>query len=200
MKNNPDSLFEIKIRVNFSLLKDYFGSTKGFLRDITSFLSALVLVIFSCALQNSLPGSLPELPLFPAVIITAWLAVHRGPVAAAAWSMLAGFLLDCGTYSPLGMSSLILTISSFSVRMLLEHFFTDKYLPSCALAGAVSTGIWVILKLTLFSLGMPSSLRTALIPLQFFGGMAMGAFICAPLCFSLLDLLSRFLPQNHTGA
>lgn len=186
--DSPTALFDLKIHVNFSVIRNYFGRADGFAADIARLVGSFALIVFACAFQNALPGAVPELPLLPAVWVTAWLCVRRGMVSNVFWCLLAGCLLDSGLYAVPGGSSLILLASALTCRLLWHSLPRVYYWGRCVLSGAFCTALWIMCRMSFFAWGMGFDERLSLVPRQLLPGVLTGALAGCPLVFALLDM------------
>ena len=158
------TLIDIKVKLDFAVLREYLLGRDGLWRDMLSLLGSVFLCIVASGLQLALPSALPELPIHPAVLFSCGFYRARQSWL---WPVLCGFLLDCWTYGALGVSSLFLSLCA------LLHYWICRALSrrvSCAVylcfANFASTFCWTMLMLLFKSEGMPVTQRLALMPRQ----------------------------------
>ena len=190
-------MLTIHIDVDASGLRAYLGRGGAFWRDSVRLLLDLLLCLSGCAVQNVLPDSYPELPLFPAIAVVAYLAGRRGPWHAYCMALLCGVLLDCGCWGRLGTSSLLFALEAFCVRLLHPCVERLGYLLSTMLVGGGSAFLWIGCRLFFFSPGMPWATCVHLAPQALLCGGLLTGILFAPLLFALLDLLPGFFRESR---
>ena len=195
-ESENNALLSFSVKVNYGMLSGYFFSPHGFAKDIITLLIELSLCIVMSALQNILPESFPEMPLFPAVCLTAVFAMRLGALRAYSLAFLCGVFLDAGAYHPLGMSSLLCLFSAFAARAAFNLTAGLGWLPQCMVAGFAANLAWVLLRLLLFADGMPFSARISLLPSQALLSSALAAFSLVPLMVSIHGLAASFIPKR----
>jgi len=197
MSENMDSpLITFSVNVNRDLLSGYYLSPNGFLRDIFSCILDLCLCLTAASLQNVLPESFPELPLFPAVCLTAMFAMRRSGLRAYILAFTTGLLLDAGAFNPIGMSSLLCLFSAFLAR--LAAGFTERlgWLPQWVAVGFISNAAWVLPRMFFCAKGMPFAVRISLLPSQALLSSVLAAFSILPFLLSIHDLISKAIPKR----
>ncbi len=195
-ESENNALLSFNVRVNYGMLSGYFFSPYGFLKDIISVLVELSLCIVAAALQNVLPESFPEMPLFPAVCLAAVFAMRLGAFRAYSLAFLCGVLLDAGAYHPLGMSSLLCLVSAFAARAAFNLTARLGWLPQCMIAGFMANLLWVLLRLIFSASGMPFAERLSLLPSQALASSALAAFSIVPFMVSVHDLVASYIPKR----
>ncbi len=159
-----DSFIDIKVRIDFPVLKEYLLDRKGLLGDLFWITGGIFFCVFAAAFQLALPSALPELPLYPAVLVSSVL-FRRGGRLSAVWPLLTGFFIDCGNYSVTGMSSFFMIICC-SVYCLVGDLTGRRMQPyvGLALSCSAATLCWCLLMLLFGSRGMDFYGRIALVP------------------------------------
>ncbi len=198
MSENMDSpLITFSVIVNHDLLSGYYLSPNGFLRDIFFCILDLCLCLATASLQNVLPESFPELPLFPAVCLTTMFAMRRSALRAYFLAFTTGLLLDAGAFNPIGMSSLLCLFSAFLAR--LTAGFTERLglMPQWTAVGFISNAAWVLPRLLFCAKDMPFPVRFSLMPSQVLLSSALAAFSILPFMLSIHDLISRAIPKRE---
>ena len=156
----------------------------------------LLLCIVVCAVQNVLPESYAELPLFPAVVMVAYLGARRVPWNAYWMALLCGVLLDCGNWGRLGISSLLFVFEVLCVRLLQPRVEKLGYVLSTMLVGSVAAFAWIGWRLFCFSPGMAWATCVQRAPQVLLCGGLLTGVLFAPLLFALLDLLPDFFRKT----
>ena len=158
------TLIDIKVKLDFGVLRDYLLGREGLWRDMLSLLGAVFLCVAASGLQLALPSALPELPVYPAVLVSCCLFSGR---LLWLWPVLCGVLLDCWTYGTLGVSSLFLSLCA------LLHLWICRAMPrrgpevlGVGLACFAATFCWTLLMLLFKADGMSFVQRLALMPRQ----------------------------------
>ena len=175
------------MEVDTGMVREFLGWGGTFWKESCRLGIDLLLCGMLCALQNVLPESMPELPLFPAVAMMGFVGMRRGAWHAFFLAWLCGLLLDCGCWGNLGVSSLLFTLEVFAVRLVSPN--KGGYLLSCLTAGGLGALVWIGLRLLCFAHGMPMATRLAQIPQLLLCGVILTGLIFAPMIFALLDLL-----------
>ncbi len=195
-QSSGEKLLTIRIDIDASGLRAYLGRGGAFWRDAVRLMVDLLLSIAVCAVQNVLPESYPELPLFPVIVLVAYLGARRAPWHAYCMALLCGLLLDCGSWGRLGTSSLLFVLEVLCVRFLSPRVEGLGYLLSTMIVGGVSAFFWIGGRLFLLSLGMPWATCTHLAPQVLLCGGLLTGILFAPLLFALLDLLPDFFRET----
>ena len=190
-------LIAVHVDVDSARLRAYFGRGGTFWRDCVRLVVDLMLCVAVCAVQNVLPESYPELPLFPAVVMVAYLGVRRGPWHAYLMALLCGLLLDCGNWGRLGTSSLLFVLEVLCVRSLPARIERLGYLLSVMILGGVSAFAWIGCRLFCFSPGMSWATCVHLAPQLLLCGGLLTGILFAPLLFALLDLLPNVFRETR---
>ena len=195
------SLITVHVDVDTARLRAYFGRGGVFWRGAVRLALELILCVAVCAVQNVLPESYAELPLYPAVVVVAYLAGRRAPWHAFGMALFCGLLLDCGNWGRLGSSSLLFVLEVLCVRLLQPRVEGFGYLLSTMLVGCVSAFVWIGCRLFLFSQGMAWASCMRLAPQVLLCGGLLTGILFAPMLFALLDLLpnifrERYVPQE----
>ncbi len=190
------SLITVHIDVDTARLHAYFGRGGAFWRDSIRLVLDLLLCVVACSVQNVLPESYAELPLFPAIVVVAYLGMRRAPWHAYCMALLCGVLLDCGSWGCLGTSSLLFVLEVLFVRLLEPRVEKLGYVLSVMIVGGAAAFAWIACRLLCFSTGMPWSVRLHLVPQVLLCGGLMTGVLFAPLLFALLDLLPDFFRKT----
>ena len=160
------TLIDIKVKLDFAVLREYLLGRDGLWRDMLSLLGAVFLCVAASGLQLALPSALPELPIYPAVLVSCCLYGGR---LSWLWPVLCGVLLDCWTYGMMGVSSLFLSLCVLLHFLILRSM--SRRWPEAVSAGVASfaaTFCWTLLMLLFKAEGMPVVQRLALMPRQVF--------------------------------
>ena len=184
-------LFSVNVSVNRAALAAYFLRPEGLLKDIAGWAAGFVLCIAAAALQNTLPESFPELPLFPAVCLLSALAMRIGAFRIYALSFICGILIDTGTYNQLGISSLICIISSFIARMSYNLTAVFGRQLRCIFSAFIANAAWSLLRLFIFANGMPLATRVSRMPSLVLFSSLLAAVSIVPFIVSIYDLILR---------
>ena len=158
------SFLDIQVRVDFALLRDYLLGGDGLRRDVLGVVGCLSLCVAASGLQLAWPSSFPELPFYPAVLVSCSLFMCRGRMAPF-WPVLCGFLLDCWSYGAIGVSSLFLVLCCHA-HSAICRFCSRRLLPAVtlALANFAAVFCWTFLMLVFKASGQDWGMRLALVP------------------------------------
>lgn len=189
-------LITVRIDVDAARLRVYFGRGGAFWRYAVRLVLDLVLCVGACAVQNVLPESFAELPLYPAVVAVAYLGARRTPWHAFGMALLCGVLLDCGSWGCLGTSSLLFVLEVLCVRLLAPNVRRLGYVLSAMIVGGVAAFAWIGCRLFCFSPGMPWTACVQLAPQVLLCGGLLTGILFAPLLFALLDLLPNVFRET----
>lgn len=194
MKTNSDKPFErkafIEITVTYhpEVLKESFRKLGGLRAWLLRGVFTVIWLLVGVTVQQSLAVHFSELPLYPLPVVIAFLAQARSAKTALASAILGGIATDALQFSRLGPTSAILGVCTLAIIAMneYEHNFSKQILSRTVLAGGLSVAIYVMLKLVIFWSSGGANSGVTLIK-HLFGGVALGAFMLAPIQFGIMD-------------
>ena len=158
------SFLDIQVRVDFALMQDYLLKGDGLRRDLLGLVGCSLLCVAASGLQLAWPSAFPELPFYPAVLVSCRLFAGRGRLAPF-WPVLCGFLLDCWSYGALGVSSLFLVLCCYAYSSICCAC-SRRLVPAATLALSSFAAVfcWTFLMLVFKASGQDFGMRLMLVP------------------------------------
>jgi rod shape-determining protein MreD len=164
---------------------------------IKKILFALLLILIAALLQSTLFFRLSIHYAVPdiALLVLVFVSYINGSLMGQATGFFGGILLDFISFSPLGLNTLIRTVTGYLIGLFRGMFFLDRiFLPAVLCAGAtfLKAGLLFILNL-LFSGAIPA--YNFMTP-PFWIELAMNT-VLAPFLFMFFDLFGRLLVMEN---